>query len=90
MECGKGSRLYKVDLSQVYRQLRTCPLDWPLLTVGWDDQVFVDIAVPFGLRHGASACQRTTEAVSEVVVAEVGASTHPYIDDTAGIALPGC
>ena len=88
LDCGRGARLYKVDLSRAYRQLRTCPLDWPLLTVGWDEQVFVDVAVPFGLRHGASACQRTTEAVADVVAAEVGASTHPYIDDTAGVAVP--
>ena len=88
LECGRGAQLYKVDLSRAYRQLRTCPLDWPLLTVGWDEKVFVDIAVPFRLRHGASACQRTTEAVSEIVASEVGASTHPYIDDTAGVAVP--
>ena len=50
--------------------------------------MFVDVVVPFGLRHGASACQRTTEAVADVVAAEVGASTHPYIDDTAGVAVP--
>ena len=50
--------------------------------------MFVDVAVPFGLRHGASACQRTTEAVADVVAAEVGASTHPYIDDMAGVAVP--
>ena len=88
LECGRGAQLNKVDLSRAYRQLRTCPLDWPLLTVGWDDKVFVDIAVPFGLRHGTSACQRTTEAVSEIVASEVGASTRPYIDDTAGVAVP--
>ena len=88
MAVGKGARLYKVDLSLAYRQLRTCPLDWPLLTVRWDEETFIDTAVPFGLRHGASACQRTTEAVSEVVAAEVGASTYPYVDDTSGVAVP--
>ena len=88
MAVGRGAHLYKVDLSRAYRQLRTCPLDWPLLTVRWDGETYVDTAVPFGLRHGALACQRTTEAVSEIVAAEVGASTHPYIDDTSGVAEP--
>ena len=46
---GKGAQLYKVDLSRAYRQLRTCPLDWPLLTVRWNGQTFVDPAGPFGL-----------------------------------------
>ena len=35
LEGGPGTRLFKVDLSRAYRQLRTCPLDWPLLTVRW-------------------------------------------------------
>ena len=39
-------------------------------------------------RHGASACQRTSEAVSEVVAAEVGAVTYLYIDDTSRVAVP--
>ena len=46
------------------------------------------MAVPFGLRHGASACQRTTEAVAEVVADEAGARIWAYIDDSVGAALP--
>ena len=85
---GRGALLYKVDLSRAYRQLRSCPLDWPLLTMGWEGQYFVDVAVPFGLRHGASACQRTTEAVADVVADEAGARIWAYIDDSVGAALP--
>ena len=85
---GTGCHLYKIDLSRAYRQLRSCPLDWPLLGVKWNEQYFIDTAIPFGLRHGASACQRTTEAVAEIAKYDVGASPHPYIDDTSGAALP--
>ena len=85
---GQGCLLYKVDLSRAYRQLRTDPLDCPFLMLQWDDQHYLDISIPFGLRHGASACQRTTEAVSAIAKEEVGADTAPYIDDTIGAALP--
>ena len=85
---GKGCLLYKVDLSRAYRQLRSDPLDWSLLGVEWDQQFFVDIAVPFGLRHGASACQRTTEAVVQLAEHDTGCDAEPYVDDTAGAALP--
>ena len=85
---GKGCHPYKIDLSRAYRQLRSCPLDWPLLGVKWDEKFFIDTAIPFGLRHGASACQRTTEAVAEIANHDVGATPHPYIDDTSGAALP--
>ena len=82
----KGCLLYKVDLSTAYRQLRTDPLDWPFLMLHWEDQFYLDISISFGLQHSASACQRTTEAVS--AIAKVGADTAPYIDDTIRAALP--
>ena len=85
---GRGALIYKVDLSRAYRQLRSCPLDWPLLSVAWEEELLVDVAVPFGLRHGASACQRTTEAVAELVRQEVDARVFPYVDDSAGVADP--
>ena len=88
LQYGKGCLLYKVHLSRAYRQLRTDPLDWPFLKLHWEDQFYLDISIPFGLRHGASACQRTTEAVSAIAKEEVGADTAPYIDDTIGAALP--
>ena len=88
LEYGHGCLHYKVDLSRACRQLRTDPLDWHFLMLQWEEQHFVDISIPFGLRHGASACQRTTEAISAIAKEEVGADTTPYIDDTIGAALP--
>ena len=63
-------------------------MDWPFLMLQWEDQHYLDICIPFGLRHGASACQRTTEAISAIAKEEAGADTAPYIDDTIGAALP--
>ena len=87
-ELGVGCMLYKVDLSRAYRQLRSDPLDWPFLGVKWEDQCFIDIAIPFGLRHGASACQRGSEAVAKVAKERFDIRTEAYVDDTAGAALP--
>ena len=78
---GPNCRLYKIDLSRAYRQLRGDPLDWPLTGVLWDGQHYIDMAIPFGLRHGASACQRVSEAEEHC------AETRAYIDDTAGAAV---
>ena len=80
--------MYKVDLSRAYRQLRSDPLDWPLLGIGWQGESYVDISVPFGLRQGASACQRTTEAVVQIAGHEHGVEAEPYVDDTAGASVP--
>ena len=78
-ECGRGCLLFKADLSRAYRQLRSDPVDWPLLGIHWGDEQFVDVSVPFGLRH---------EAVATVVKDESGAIMHPYIDDTAAASIP--
>ena len=85
---GRGCMLYKVDLCRAYRQLRSCPRDWPFLMVDWQGRPYVDTAIPFGLRHGASACQHTTEAVIEAAQEKEEIDASPYIDDTAGAALP--
>ena len=85
LQLGRGCLLYKIDLSRAYRQIRSDPLDWPLLGIQWQGQTYLDTAIPFGLRHGASACQRTSEAIAAY---ECDAWGLPYIDDTAGAALP--
>ena len=87
-QLGKGCHLYKIDLSRAYRQLRSCPLDWPLLGIAWGQSFYIDRVIPFGLRHSASACQRTTEAVAEIAAHDVGAFPHSYVDDTSGAAVP--
>ena len=88
VQYGPGVLMYKVDLSRAYRQLRSDPLDWAFLGMEWENKVYLDIAIPFGLRHGASACQRTTEAIAEIVKVDIEADALPYIDETAGLALP--
>ena len=48
---GQGSYMYKVDLARAYRQLPADPYDWPLLGIEWQSEIFVDKAIPFGIRH---------------------------------------
>ena len=87
-ELGMGTLMYKVDLSRAYRQLRSDPFDWAFLGISWQQENFIDVAIPFGLRHGASACQRTTMAVAEIAQGKFGAIIYPYIDDSAAGAPP--
>lgn len=82
---GPGSYLYGTDLSRAYKQLRSCPLDWPLLGIYFDGQWFCDISISFGLRWGAMACQRLTEAICFITKKE-GHDNISYIDDFAGVA----
>ena len=88
VQYGPGVLLYKADLSRAYRQLRSDPLDWPFLALEWNNETYMDVAIPFGLRHGASACQRVSEAIGDIIEDKVTADTLPYIDDTSGLAWP--
>ena len=44
-----GVLMYKIHLSRAYRQLRSDPLDWAFLGMEWENKVYLDIAIPFGL-----------------------------------------
>ena len=84
---GTECMLYKVDLSCACRQLRGDPLDRPLMGILWEDEFFVDLAIPFGLRHGASACQRVSVAAGKIAAHEADTRTEAYVDDTGGVAM---
>ena len=83
---GRGSYLYNADLSRAYRQLRADPLDWARHGITWEGGHYMDVAVPFGVRWGAAACQRTTNAVCFMHNKRGGHTSMPYIDDFVGIA----
>ena len=85
---GKGALLFKLDLARAYRQLPSDPWDWPLLGISWDDHFYFDRAIPFGVRHGAMACQRVSEALCHVAKQEMDTDSLGYIDDTAAASLP--
>ena len=45
----KGARLAKVDLQNAFRLCPVSPADWPLLSIDWEGQYYVDKVLPFGL-----------------------------------------
>ena len=83
---GQGALMYKIDLSRAYRQLPADPYDWPLLGIEWEDQLFFDRAIPFGLCHGAMCCQRVTTAICHIMLEQFQAACLAYIDDFGAVA----
>ena len=84
VRAGKGSFLYKTDLSRGYRQLRVDPLDWPVLSFQHEYQCFMDICPPFGLRSSAMAMQRVSQAIVHLH-GRRGFASKAYIDDFGGV-----
>ena len=81
---GRGSFMYKTDLSRGYRQLRVDPLDWPLLSFQHESMCYMDICPPFGLRSSAMAMQRTLQAIIYLHERR-GFISRAYIDDFGGV-----
>ena len=71
-----------------YRQLPSDPYDWALLGIGWEQSLYIDRAIPFGLCHGPMACQRVTEAVCHVADKNQSSDSVPYIDDFGAVTVP--
>ena len=49
-DLGKNALLAKLDIKQAYRMIPVHPQDWSLLGMEWEEYVYIDKALPFGLR----------------------------------------
>ena len=80
-----GGWMLKRDLARAYRQLKVDPGDYNLLCFKWDNSLFFDTCLPFGLRTAAQACQRTTNALAFILMKR-GVAIINYVDDLACVA----
>ncbi len=83
-ESGQGCWLWSTDMARAYRQLCSDPIDYPLLGIFWRSKWFIDLSIPFGLRHGAKCCQQVTGAITHILKSK-GHFGLSYIDDLAGV-----
>ena len=78
---GKGSLLAKVDLHQAYRMVPVHADDHPLLGIQWQDNTFVDTALPFGLRSAPKIFSAFADALAWVLHIRGVAWQLHYLDD---------
>ncbi len=70
---GKGTHLSKLDLKSAYRMIPIHPDDQPLLCVAWRSAVFLDAALPFGLR----SAPKIFSAVANGIAWQCGLKAYP-------------
>ena len=89
LQCGQGSQLAKFDIRSAYRNVPVHPEDRWLLGMVWDDQVYVDTTLPFGLRSAPKIFSAVADAF-EFIIKEHGAFwVSHYLDDFVLIGSPG-
>ena len=84
-ELGPGAFMWKADLERAYRQLRSDPLDYPLMGISHSGNTVIDICPSFGAR-GSSAAQQCFSRVVAYLMEKAGHHTLAYVDDFCGAA----
>ncbi len=86
---GRHTQLSKIDLKNTYRILPVHPDDRYLLAVRWHEDVYVDQALPFGLRSAPKLFTAFADALGWELC-EAGLLHHiHYLDDFLFFTTPG-
>ena len=86
---GRGCLLAKLDLKEAYRAVPVHPSDQRLLGVAWDDTVYIDKALPFGLRSAPKIFSAPTDAMMWMLHEKgIDLALH-YLDDFLVMGPPG-
>ena len=79
---GRGSLLYKIDISRAFRHVKIDPRDYFLLGLK-DQDYYLDTCLPFGYRNGSGIFQRLSDAIRFIMKSQ-GYDVINYIDDVIG------
>ena len=82
IKLGKGSLLYKIDVSRAFCHVKVDPRDHSLLGLKLQEY-FIDTCLPFGFRHGSAIFQCLSDAVRHFM-GQKGFQVTNYIDDVIG------
>ena len=86
VKVGRGSRMWKRDLSNYFLQIPICPLEYPKTGFIWRTNYFFFVSYMFGLRHSGLAGQSITSAVSWIHRnKDIEYNILNYSDDLAGV-----
>ena len=77
---GDNARLFKVDISRAFRNVRIDPGDALHLGIKWDNKFYMDRNLAFGAVHGTAIFQRITDFI-RFLMARKGFRIYNYIDD---------
>ena len=85
---GSGALLAKIDIESAYRLVPVHPDDRPLLGMIWKGQLYVDGALPFGLRSAPKLFSAVADALLWVMGRHGVAHAIHYLDDYLMMAPP--
>jgi hypothetical protein len=63
-QLGPGALLAKVDIESAYQLIPVHPQDRPLLAVKWNNEIFIDLMLPLGLRSAAKIFNAVADSLN--------------------------
>ncbi len=78
---GRGTQLAKLDLESAYRIIPVQPDDRLLLGVKWQGQIFIDTALPFGLRSAPKVFTAFADGLMWIMLKNGVSEVIHYLDD---------
>ena len=78
---GKGTLLAKFDLRSAYRIVPVHPTDRLLLGMQWRDGLYIDTALPFGLRSAPKIFNAVAEGLQWIIRSRGAEPMIHYLDD---------
>ena len=78
---GRGALLAKLNLKDAYRAVPVHPSDQRLLAVSWKRSIFIDKALPFGLRSAPKIFSALTDSMMWILHERGVAAAVHHLDD---------
>lgn len=85
---GRGTNLAKMDVKSAYRLVPVHPQDRVLLGMQWKQRLFVDNALPFGLRSAPKIFTAIADILEWVIKQRGVGMVHHYLDDFITLGEP--
>ena len=89
LSMGRGALLAKIDIENAFRNVPVHPHDRYLLGMKWNDQLFIDTVLPFGLRSAPKIFNALADAL-QWIARNLGVSyLEHFLDDYITGGAPG-
>ena len=85
---GKGTELAKLDLQHAYHMVPVHPDDHHLLGIRWGQDVYIDTALPFGLRSAPKIFSALSDALAWILKSRGVSHQLHYLDDFLLVGAP--
>ena len=86
---GPGAQLAKIDIRDAYRIIPVHPEDRPFLALSWQDRVYIDCQLPFGLASAPAIFSAVAEALEWILRRRGVRGVLHYLDDFLLMGAPG-